>query len=526
MRLSTIFVPLLSVVLMSYAQGADWVAQTGGGTHWLRGADFVSSTTGWAVGESGSILKSTTGGTSWTSQTSGVTNDLHAVDFIDASTGWAVGDGTGIILKTTNGGTTWTPQDAGNSLESVQFISSSVGWASGLNGVILKTTNGGTTWGAQSSGVVSCIESIFFINATTGWCAGQFPGSLLKTTDGGTSWVPQTNGIDPNDDIISVFFIDAQTGWLVGHGDPGGVSTGLIEKTTNGGATWTTQTSGTDQYLLSVAFVNATTGWTVGSGGTILKTTNGGTTWASEPSGTTFELDRVVLRLGEGGWITGDNGSILRNTIAPLPVQLASLNATVVGGSNVLLNWMTVSEVNNYGFVFQRRSDDTSPFEDIPGSFTPGYGTTLEPQHYSYTQLNVIPGHYDYRLKQIDLDGLIHYSFSIGVDVTVVTSVSEETPRVFDVSQNYPNPFNPTTSIHYQLPVHSNVTLTIYNMLGQEVKTLVNGEQSAGYKSVEWDSHDSNGNTLPSGAYIYRVQASSLTNGFEFTDTKKMLLLK
>ncbi len=88
-------------------------------------------------------------------------------------------------------------------------------------------------------------------------------------------------------------------------------------------------------------------------------------------------------------------------------------------------------------------------------------------------------------------------------------------PKEFTLSQNYPNPFNPTTNIEYQLPVESRVSVTLFNMLGQEVATLVNEDQKAGYRSVQW-----NANGFASGVYVYRIQAGN------FVASKKLVLLK
>ncbi|RCK77532.1 MAG: Cell surface protein [Ignavibacteriae bacterium] len=100
-------------------------------------------------------------------------------------------------------------------------------------------------------------------------------------------------------------------------------------------------------------------------------------------------------------------------------------------------------------------------------------------------------------------------------------------PSSYNLEQNYPNPFNPITTIKYQLPVESKVSLNIYNVLGQEVKTLVDEVQETGFKSVEWNSTDNSGNFVSSGVYFYRMDARSITEpGKTFTQIKKMIILK
>ncbi|MCE2448925.1 MAG: T9SS type A sorting domain-containing protein, partial [Candidatus Latescibacteria bacterium] len=91
----------------------------------------------------------------------------------------------------------------------------------------------------------------------------------------------------------------------------------------------------------------------------------------------------------------------------------------------------------------------------------------------------------------------------------------------FSLANNYPNPFNPATTIKYALPQAADVELTVYNVLGQPVRTLVAEHQSAGRYVVEWDATNASGHSLSSGMYFYRLQA-----GGEFLETKKMLLLK
>jgi glucuronoarabinoxylan endo-1,4-beta-xylanase len=88
-------------------------------------------------------------------------------------------------------------------------------------------------------------------------------------------------------------------------------------------------------------------------------------------------------------------------------------------------------------------------------------------------------------------------------------------PVEFALEQNYPNPFNPSTVISWQLAVGSEVELKVFNLLGQDVHTLVNERQQAGFHSVEWDASD-----LASGVYLYRLQAG------DFVETRKMLLIR
>jgi flagellar hook assembly protein FlgD len=93
-------------------------------------------------------------------------------------------------------------------------------------------------------------------------------------------------------------------------------------------------------------------------------------------------------------------------------------------------------------------------------------------------------------------------------------------PATFTLHQNFPNPFNPITTLRYDLPSDAMVTLSIYDMLGREITQLVNANQQAGFKSVQWDATDSMGRPVSAGVYLYQIQAG------EFVQTRKMVLLK
>lgn len=120
-----------------------------------------------------------------------------------------------------------------------------------------------------------------------------------------------------------------------------------------------------------------------------------------------------------------------------------------------------------------------------------------------------------------DTPKILTPSSSISVTVVVVTDKSKSLlPDAFSLSHNYPNPFNPETVIKYTLPEDCHVGLTIYNILGQKVKTLVNQYQNAGYKMVHWNGRDDNGNEVASGVYFYKIETP------KYSESKKMVLLR
>lgn len=186
-----------------------------------------------------------------------------------------------------------------------------------------------------------------------------------------------------------------------------------------------------------------------------------------------------------------------------VPVELTSFTATA-NGKEVILNWTTVTETNNSGFEILRTTKEND--WDIIG-YVPGHGTTTETQHYTFTDRDVKPGKYQYKLKQIDYDGTFEYSQIVEVDIPITNE--------FSLSQNYPNPFNPTTSLHYAIGDRQFVTLKVFDLLGREVAALVNEEKPAGEYEVEFD-----GTKFPSGIYFYQLKTG------EFIQTKKMVLLK
>ncbi len=202
-----------------------------------------------------------------------------------------------------------------------------------------------------------------------------------------------------------------------------------------------------------------------------------------------------------------------------VPVELISFTASREE-QDILLHWSTATELNNQGFEIQR-SNDNKTFNRI--GFIEGKGTTTETQEYSFRDNTLTAeGKYFYRLKQIDHDGTYNYSEMIEIDYNYL-------PTNFSLFQNYPNPFNPSTKIKFTVPAGMqrtvSVQLKVYDVLGNEVATLLNEEKPAGIYEIEFSAiggSTSGGNayTITSGIYFYKLTAGN------FAETKKMILIK
>ena len=202
-----------------------------------------------------------------------------------------------------------------------------------------------------------------------------------------------------------------------------------------------------------------------------------------------------------------DSAEVANTWDIQVPVELTSFTASV-DDNDVTLNWETASEINNSGFQVEKKSN--GEYKSI--GFVPGYGTTTETSAYSFSDVNLTPGTYSYRLKQIDYDGTFEYSDVVEVDILV--------PDVYSLHQNYPNPFNPSTKITFTIAENANVTLKVFDVLGQEVMTLINQDLTAGIHTYDFDAAGFN-----SGVYFYRIEANGI-DGTNFTNVKKMILLK
>ncbi|KAA0223566.1 T9SS C-terminal target domain-containing protein [candidate division KSB1 bacterium] len=315
----------------------------------LRDIFIFDSNTAIAVGDVGTVIKTTDGGMHWEVQhhAGGTSYDLCSVHFVDVLHGWAAG-GTrewfknkNVLIKTIDGGKTWTEVETGiDSLNfnAVHFVNADTGFVVGEDGILLRTTNGGNSWDRRKMDDyigfwldIFQLTAVTFTDEHTGWIigAGYYGNQIYKTTDCGATWQWNEWIINPKiyNGLWDICFVDKKNGFIIGDNSD-------FLKTTDGGITWQHQILSekyqTDDYQFfnSVFFTDSMTGWIVGGNGTIdgrhggfiLKTIDGGENWVKQDSTKDFGQFYIVrfssLIAGEPtkkeGWIMGQDGIIYR----------------------------------------------------------------------------------------------------------------------------------------------------------------------------------------------------------------------
>jgi len=406
----------------------------------------------------------------WIEESFDTTHYWSSVHFVDKNIGWIAGsdsDGFGVLYNTTNSGSNWQKQigDTIGGLSSVNFVNENIGWVVGAAGTILKTTNGGENWEDKSFDAQTYYRKVQFIDENIGYITG---GELIKTTNGGETWESKFDSLE----IPSITFTDSNIGWVMDY-------FGLFN-TTDGGENWSfLSISFEGCWPGKIFFVNDSIGWYVGNHtcfgdeGFIEKTTNGGLDWVVQLdfSGMWKNLYSIFFIDENYGWAGGLDAT---DTVSALILN------TTDGGEN----WIS-QLVGEHPTI-------TTTFPYISSLFfvDENYGWAVGPY------------------------GLILHTTNGGVSF-VSEEVIDEIPANYNLSQNYPNPFNPITIINYQIQELCFVTLKVYDVLGNEIATLVNEEKPIGNYEVEF-----NAISLPSGIYFYRLQTSN------YRETKKMVILK
>jgi photosystem II stability/assembly factor-like uncharacterized protein len=283
-----------SYILVTNDSGNTWITQNSNTNQTLFSVHFINSLTGWAVGDSGTIIKTINGGSSWFSQNYGNYN-YRSVYFIDKDTGYVAGiyNWSGVILKTTNGGNNWSVSlnSAQCRFLSINFKSANTGFATSECDTVFMTTNGGNTWTKTFVNIIWGFTSKF-PSSNVGYISSV--SGIAKTTNGGNTWyiVNQNNYVS---DFLTCYFTSADTGYFTGYisfGDSIPIFGGsYIFKTTDGGITLKQINNVAQGYVLnSMFFTNSNTGYIVGgypnwppnpivAHAIVLKTTDGGSSW-------------------------------------------------------------------------------------------------------------------------------------------------------------------------------------------------------------------------------------------------------
>lgn len=403
---------------------------------------------------------------------------LNDLSFVNERTGWVVGI-NGLLQRTDDGGLTWNRQNKEDTtdLVRIQFLDERYGFALALPATLFTTADGGLNWQRRVVPTQGTASDLFFVNESAGWVVA--PDSLYRTTDAGWTW----HGI-PNPGVWRVTFWNDLTGW-------GFNWTSQIFHTSDGGLTWTVKRKNRydigwyhhDIFYQGIA-VSPTRAAFVGNGsnhydqwGLVTETLDEGESW-SESQHLWIQLNDVqmvsdsTVAFGYGYAATPPGGLIIRSGDI---LQNGYPRFTRVAFADPQTGWTISNRTSFDGESNLLRHSDL--FRTTDG------GTTWQP-----------------------------------LDSPVTSVEDDHTQTVVDqyrLHQNHPNPFNPSTSISYDVPERGQVSLTIFNVLGQKVATPVQGEIDEGRHTVAWDASG-----LPSGVYLYRLSAGS------YRETKRMLLLK
>ncbi len=353
------------------------------------------------------------------------------------------------------------------------------------------STDFGSTWTtiASNFGPLNAPCDIEVFPDTNIILIGDNGTGIFRSTNYGLNWtqVFSTSGEIPT---VAVDFTNPGVAWATKWGGGGG-----FLKSTDYGQSWVALPTFSGINMWGV-HTNPFDGNEVYAGcyscGSTWRTKNGGLTWIQIPiSGSHYQ---VFITDSMSVYAAQSNGFYKLNSPFFIPVELESFNAYATE-NDVLLEWQTATELNNSGFEVLHSTDNEN-YEKI--AFVPGFGTTTEKHNYNYKVENLNAGIHYFRLKQVDFDGT--ETLTNTIEVTIENLIV----HYFSLEQNFPNPFNPTTTISFSLPNTEKVVLKVYDLLGNEIVTLLDGIKEAGVYNIRFDGAELN---LSSGVYIYKLQA-------------------
>jgi hypothetical protein len=426
----------------------------------------------------------------WIPQNPGTGMNINAVDFVNANTGWAAGDNSK-IYRTTNGGANWVVITVpGNPVNFTHSVSKELDkMCPGSKNMIFGTTNSGANWFSTFLGTNTSLGAMDEQGGNLYAAYYQFnnavdtiiSANLMRSTNNGVNWI-QINTIPMNAQGDPIHGVDIKLGMKFLSNDTGYIATVRgVYKTVNAGLNFTFLPNSPPSPKVVVAGSNnlsSTTTFYVGVDKPnkleIHKSTNGGSSWLllsniPDPNDTKIfsaiscpvNTDKVYLTISNRG--PGMN-----------PVQDTSVYYSSNGGANWYYQTLPVTNIRV----------NSIDFPDASTGYITGANSTI--------------------LKTTN-----------GGSLVGVQPVSNEIPQQYGLHQNYPNPFNPVTNIKFDITSKGIVKLTVFDIQGLEILTLLNQELQAGSYKVDW-----NASGYPSGIYFYKLETE------QFNQTKKMMLIK
>jgi hypothetical protein len=478
--------------------GANWALCSSGLTNsavstlLAGGSDFFAGTYGLG------LFRSTDGGVNWIATSNNLGNqNVRALTFVGADL-LAGTYGPDVVYRSTNTGADWNGVGRGIVCEGTPNLVARGGKVVAASFTrVCSTTDQGSTWGLADNGMAGMTLYSLALGPDD-ILAGTAGHGVYRSTDEGTSWFPANTGMNGN----------ARTVWAVavdGANLYAATSSGVF-RSTNDGAQWVQTTNGIPDSLVTKVFASNGTLFAA-TRSSVYRSTDNGQNWTAataglpqffEPQAFAGGVSSVFVAVISGVYRSTDNGDLWTPVISGLPSSpdlrtLFSYVRPIPFGPTIFAGL-------NHGGVYLSSDEGTNWVEAGAGLTDAGLSI---------------------RVFAADAGYLYAGTYASGVwkrplsQILVSVSAGSVAVSEYAVGQNYPNPFNPSTTIKYELPKVSFVSLTVYDMLGREVSLLVNEKMEAGVHEVKFD-----GSNLASGLYFYRLEAGS------FAQTRKLLILR
>ncbi len=400
----------------------------------------------------------------------------------------------GLFMGTCSAQAQWTQMITGMTNQSIGalYADTTTLYAGSITSVF-KSTNLGVNWTSSSSGLPTFTNFYSIVRSGNYLVAAGDAAGIWRSSNSGATWVQTTSGVPANQYATALYAEGNSVYAAFGFTSAFGIST-------DNGATWTKTANGlpTTQTMTGVAKIGTNLFICHQNLGVYIST-DGGTSWASDPGVISSQNKNALIASGNS-LIVGVSGASTQSGIF-LSTDLGTTWTKVRTGPSVYGLSKNGSTVYAVGDSIDRSTNDGQ-------SWTPADITGLPGSIWNTLQ---IAGTFAF----VNYFGVGVYRRPVSELTDVDNEVSHQVPANYNLEQNYPNPFNPVTNIRFQIPETRFVTLKVYNVLGQEVATLVNDLLQGGDHRAEFNARN-----LPSGMYLYRLHAG------EFTDAKRLIILK